>query len=87
MKNIILHYHLFKNAGSSIDKILENSFEEKWRSYDNSNPSQILTTTTITALIDNLSEITAWSSHQIVPPIPTIKNVNIFSYCFHKTSN
>lgn len=29
MRNIIFHYHIFKNAGTSIDKILELNFKDK----------------------------------------------------------
>jgi hypothetical protein len=29
-RTIILHYHLFKNAGTSVDAILKRNFGDKW---------------------------------------------------------
>nr|WP_029249710.1 hypothetical protein [Microbulbifer agarilyticus] len=34
MRKLILHYHLFKNAGSSIDEILKRSFGDSWLAFD-----------------------------------------------------
>jgi len=34
MRNIIVHYHFYKNAGTSIDRILEDSFKGRWLSCD-----------------------------------------------------
>lgn len=34
MRKIIVHYHFYKNAGTSVDKILQNSFNERWISCD-----------------------------------------------------
>lgn len=34
MRKVIIHYHFYKNAGTSIDKILHNSFGNKWISCD-----------------------------------------------------
>lgn len=33
-RHIIIHYHLFKNAGSTVDFMLSRHFKEKWLSYD-----------------------------------------------------
>ncbi|MCB2184118.1 MAG: sulfotransferase family 2 domain-containing protein [Desulfobulbaceae bacterium] len=34
MRKAIVHYHFYKNAGTSIDRILQDSFGEKWISCD-----------------------------------------------------
>ncbi|MEZ4629199.1 MAG: sulfotransferase family 2 domain-containing protein [Deinococcales bacterium] len=81
-RKVILHYHLFKNAGTSIDQILKKSLGDFWRSYDMSDGSAVITSATFTALIENLPQIVAWSSHQVVPPIPQIKDVKIFPIVF-----
>ena len=77
MRNIILHYHLFKNAGSSIDAILKNNFKDKW------------VTREFEGMVDNSKEVTQWiqnhpdsiafSSHTMNGPIPKIDDVNIIS--------
>ena len=33
-RHIIIHYHLFKNAGSTVDFVLARHFKEKWLTYD-----------------------------------------------------
>jgi len=33
-RHIIIHYHLYKNAGSTLDFILESHFNKNWLSYD-----------------------------------------------------
>lgn len=77
MRTIILHYHLFKNAGTSIDEILKSNFKEKW------------ITTEFKASEDNSEEIKAWildnpeavafSSHTMTGPVPKIHDTNIIS--------
>jgi hypothetical protein len=32
MRKIIFHYHLFKNAGTSIDALLKTNFAHQWLS-------------------------------------------------------
>jgi hypothetical protein len=34
MRFVILHYHIFKNAGSTIEEILERSFGEGFARFD-----------------------------------------------------
>lgn len=76
-RNIILHYHLFKNAGTSIDAILKEHFEDKW------------ITREFRDLEDNSAEVKEWiisnpdaivfSSHTMNGTIPQIDGVNITS--------
>ena len=77
MKTIILHYHLFKNAGTSIDALLKRNFEDKW------------VTKEFKVTNDNSDEIRVWieenpkaivfSSHTMTGSIPKIEGVNIIS--------
>jgi len=33
-RNVIVHYHLFKNAGSSVDQLLKMNFSDQWMAFD-----------------------------------------------------
>ena len=76
MRTIILHYHLFKNAGSSIDAILKKSFEDRWvtREFNEKNNTDQLAEW----ILSNPDAI-AFSSHTMNGPIPQIDGVKIIS--------
>lgn len=76
MRTIILHYHLFKNAGTSIDKILKDNFRDKWvtREFTGSN-----NTDHVTDWIRSNPDGIAFSSHTMNGPIPKINGIKIIS--------
>jgi len=80
-ENIIVHYHLFKNAGTSVDHLLRQNFAEKWMSYDGEKPGDIITATELSGLVENNRDKVAFSSHQIVPPLPAVE-ANVFPIVF-----
>lgn len=86
-RKVILHYHLFKNAGSSIDHILRENFGERlWRSEEFSGP-----TTNIPLVLSGRSnfrqveewlaqhpEVIALSSHTAAMPLPDLPATHVF---------
>ena len=72
-RNVIVHYHLFKNAGSSIDHLLKFNFGDKWMAHDSDSASGIISTRELEKLIANNPEVDSFSSHQIIPPLPEIE--------------
>lgn len=70
MRKVLLHYHLFKNAGSSIDEILSESFGDKWMAFDRDVASAKIMPSEISAAIDQFQSLRAVSSHQAMPPLP-----------------
>jgi hypothetical protein len=70
MRKVILHYHLYKNAGSSIDSILQNSLGEQWANYDLNQKGVKIYPDGIKQFIDANPQLRAISSHQAVPPLP-----------------
>jgi hypothetical protein len=71
-RNIIVHYHIFKNAGSSVDQLLKANFADKWLSYDTPDSGAVISTERLADLIADNPDKCAFSSHQIVPPLPQI---------------
>lgn len=77
MRNIIVHYHIFKNAGSSIDFILKKNFGNLWMAFDRSKDGEIIPKEDLEKLILDNPEIMVVSSHQLRPPIPTNAEFNV----------
>jgi len=67
---VIVHYHLFKNAGTSIEKLLRDSFGAAWTSWDKAEPGAKISGAEMQAWLEAHPRIKAVSSHQLVPPSP-----------------
>lgn len=76
MRTIILHYHLFKNAGTSLDAILKQNFPDRWVTQEF--PGQNNTAQVIDWIQDSPDAV-AFSSHTMMGPLPRIGGVNIVS--------
>lgn len=75
MRTIIVHYHIFKNAGSSIDRILQTTFAERWASLEGDTATSLLRPNDLSAFVRDRPEIVAVSSHLLRPPGPAELNV------------
>ena len=76
MRQIILHNHLFKNAGTSVDQILERNFPGRWASREFSADSGPVTAQVADWILEN-DRAVAFSSHTIACPLPRIDGVRI----------
>lgn len=72
MKHIILHYHIFKNAGTSFDRILQRIFGEQFATYDKNNPGATIAPSEINEILGRYPTLKAFSSHQIKSPKPKL---------------
>jgi len=81
MKNIIIHHHLFKNAGTSFDRYLLKNFSNNWLPKEFYGNQQKRSDDLKKIIIDNPRMI-AISSHTVDFPIPFIKNYNVISILF-----
>lgn len=77
-RTVILHYHLFKNAGTSLDQVLKRNFGDRWvtrefpmGSGDNS--------AELAEWIRSESEAIAFSTHTALGPVPEIEGTRIVS--------
>ena len=68
---IIVHYHIFKNAGSSIDRLLHTAFGSGWTSFEGPTPTSLLRPHDLATFIRDRPEIVAVSSHLLRPPAPS----------------
>ena len=81
-KIIVGHYHLFKNAGTSVDTILENSFSSYWKTVEFNKKYGKSNSPLVKEWLLNNLEISAFSSHTALFPIPVIDSIFIIPIVF-----
>lgn len=70
MRKVICHYHIYKNAGTSFDRILGDSFGTGHLSFDGPFPFFTIDQEQLDRIIIRKTEAVAFSSHQILLPVP-----------------
>lgn len=80
-RKIIVHYHLFKNAGTSVDRMLQKSFGDQWINYDLPAAGARISPENLAQYIAENPHLQAISSHQIVPPLPE-DGIDVFPIVF-----
>ncbi len=81
-RRVILHYHLFKNAGSSVDHILATNFGGRWSTIEGEHPWSVLGVDSLTNFIHNHPRLLAISSHTARPPLPQLPNTIFYPIFF-----
>lgn len=64
MRYIILHHHIFKNAGVSLEHCLMSSFGERWSSIEGNQPWSTISNDQLFRFINANPKLCAISSHQ-----------------------
>ena len=71
MRNIIVHYHIFKNAGTTIDEILRASFGSRWQNLDKApTPGVKILPYELQNFLEQNPQLNAVSSHDAFLPEP-----------------
>ena len=82
MRLVILHYHIFKNAGSTIEDILDHSFGERFAKLDTPAGEGLISNPDLVRFFDARPSLRAFSSHQIRHPLPEAPGYLFFDICF-----
>lgn len=77
-RDILVHLHIFKNAGSTVDASLQASFGPSWQRLDAHQLGGCYSASEVYELLDEDRTIRAISSHQLRFPLPDTD-----SYRFH----
>jgi len=68
-RSVVLHYHLFKNAGSSVDEMLRQNFPGRWITQEfNLPPGE--RAQALLAFVQQNPQVDAISSHSALLPVP-----------------
>jgi hypothetical protein len=70
LRHVILHYHIFKNAGSTIYSILERNFGNRLASLDSGHFNSTLPNQVLLDFIKRHPRVQAVTSHHLLPPKP-----------------
>lgn len=79
---VVLHYHIFKNAGTSVDAILRSCFPDAFMSVDGPVPEFFINQTEVNIMLRNRSQVKAFSSHQIRLPLPEDRRIGYLPIIF-----
>jgi hypothetical protein len=82
MRFVILHYHILKNAGSTIENILDRNFGERFARIDTPDRNGQVSNSTLLSFLERNSHLQAVSSHQIRHPVPAAKGFIFLDLCF-----
>jgi hypothetical protein len=82
VRHVILHYHLFKNSGSSVDAILEEKFSNQMAYIHGRTPSSTVTNEDLFSFLRANPDVRAVSSHHLRPPKPQSDNFVFFDIIF-----
>lgn len=82
MRRAVFHFHLFKNAGSSVDRILRDSFPGGWAEREFRFTKKNWPYSKIKDWIEETPTIKAYSSHTARLPLPEVDGVELFPVFF-----
>ena len=74
-RHLGVHLHIFKNAGTSLDKVLAACFGTTLYSFDKRSPGAILTIAEVADIIRARQAIRCLSSHQVRLPLPVFDGI------------
>ena len=69
-RTIICHYHIFKTAGTSFERVLRDNFGQRHLSFDGPKTSSMITQPELIKVIHTRPNLASISSHQITLPAP-----------------
>jgi hypothetical protein len=82
MRSVLLHYHILKNGGSTIEEILRRSFAERFVSFDHAGADAEIKPAELLTILNENPRCQAFSSHQIFYPVPQVRGFLFFDICF-----
>jgi hypothetical protein len=77
-RHVLVHYHFFKNAGSTIEFILRENFAERFAHFDGPDHNAVLGGQDLIDFLDRNPRIVAVTSHHLRLPKPSHER-----YCFY----
>ncbi len=82
MRLVLLHYHILKNGGASIEEILRRSFWKTFAAFDLPHHEAEIKPPDLLAFLERNPHVNAFSSHQIFYPVPDAPGFLFFDICF-----
>jgi len=82
-RTLVLHYHLFKNAGTSVDELLKRNFGARWAQKEfEGGPGREKKAVQLASYLGEKPNLLAFSSHTAQLPTPQLEGVSVFPILF-----
>jgi hypothetical protein len=82
LRRVLLHYHIFKNAGTTVEDILAHTFFDRFARFDSADTDHVLSNGELLQFVEGHPNLEAVSSHQIRYPVPAAPGILFFDLCF-----
>jgi hypothetical protein len=82
LRKVILHYHLFKNAGTSVDVLLEQGFPGRWVTREFPVHNHEANVNHVGLWVQTQRDAVVFSSHTALMPPPAMPGVECFPIMF-----
>jgi hypothetical protein len=79
---VIVHYHIFKNGGTTIEHVLEREFSARLATLHGPDSDSVLDGDDLLEFLEKNPEIAAVSSHHLRYPKPRCRRIVFFDCCF-----
>ena len=79
---VVLHYHIFKNAGCTVDAILQRHFGDDFVALHGDSDDARLCSDDVARLLRDDPDVRAITSHHLRYPKPVVPGVVFFDICF-----
>lgn len=79
---VFVHYHIFKNGGTTMESILAREFGERYAAVEGPADGAVITGRDLAGFLRSHHDISAVSSHQLRYPKPEVPGWVIFDCCF-----
>ncbi len=82
MRTVLVHYHIYKNAGTSFDHVLAHNFAGRHELFDGPYPFFTIDQEQLDRIIMRRADAVAFSSHQIMLPPPSSLDYRVIAAIF-----
>ncbi|HZU25611.1 MAG TPA: sulfotransferase family 2 domain-containing protein [Bryobacteraceae bacterium] len=79
---VLLHYHIYKNAGTTVEAVLEREFGVFFSTLHTPGANALVMNSEIVAFLEEHETVSALSSHQFRYPRPAAAGFEFFDICF-----
>jgi sulfotransferase famil protein len=82
IRYVIVHFHIFKNGGSTIESILHREFSQQFATIHGPSAGATLDSVDLAEFLERQPQISALSSHHLRYPKLSARRFVIFDWCF-----
>jgi hypothetical protein len=82
MRFVVVHYHIFKNAGSTVERILEREFPGSFARIHGPSADATLDAHDLELFLNDHPNVKAVTSHHLRYPAPVMRDAVVFDCCF-----